>query len=73
MKYRIKITKIVDNPNYNEETFKEYEKNQRSPYNYERTPSDNATMVEFYEVTALESELDEETFKAIRKGIIETL
>lgn len=79
MLYKITITKTVDNPDYNEEDYKKYRESLQvggrdfgysNRNNVEYLPD---TMRKITEVVALQCDLDEKTFQAIRKNIIETL
>jgi len=73
--YKITITKVVDNPNYNEEAYKKWDERRRDRYGYSNPEEgyDPNTMRKVNEVVALQCDLPPEAFDAIRKAVIEKL
>ncbi len=70
MKYRLNITTLADNPDY-EQQLKEYRENERyrGQWNQQDKPFPSAQVT----VQVLDVVVDEEAFAAIRKACLEAL
>lgn len=69
MKYKITITKEIENPNYDIESVKDYNKKSEFGYGGQR-PFDPNLMSKNIDVEALKTDLTEVEFDAIKKAVL---